>query len=187
MLPNRETRTAVLVLFSLVWGLGLGASAHGQVRRAPASVRRADSQITPGRTVPASPSAGHARIEGVVVTRDEPPKPVKRATVRVRDLSGKVVGTSTTDDVGQFSFALDRSGAYYVELVDGSGRVLAVEDVGEVAISVGPGQVSTTILRVPMRTAAALWGRTATTIVGAAGAAGVGALVASGQPASPER
>jgi hypothetical protein len=65
--------------------------------------------------------------------------------------------------------------------------VLAVEDVGEAAISVAPGQNSTTILRVPGKLAGGAVGRAARTILGAASAAGVGAFTASGQPASPER
>ena len=107
--------------------------------------------------------------------------------MRARDAFGKVVGTTITDDAGQFSFTLERGGTHYVELVDDSGRVLAVEDVGEAAVSVDVGFNSTTILRVPARLPPAAWASTARTILGAATAAGVGAFVSSGQPASPER
>ena len=128
-----------------------------------------------------------ARISGSVITRDEPPRPVKRATVRARDAAGRIAGTTTTDDNGHFAFLLTRAGSYYVELVDESGRVLAVEDVGEGAISVAAGQNSTTILRVPGRMAGASVGTAARAILAAASAAGIGAFTASGQPASPER
>lgn len=130
---------------------------------------------------------GVARISGSVITRDEPPRPVRRATVRARNAAGRIVGTTVTDDAGLFSFTLDRGGTHYVELVDDSGRVLAVEDVGEAAVSVELGFNSTTILRVPARLPAAAWGNTARTLLGAASAAGVGAFVSSGQPASPEK
>jgi hypothetical protein len=140
------------------------------------------------RERPAVPvSATQARISGSVITRDEPPRPVKRGAVRARDAAGRIVATTTTDEAGQFSFLLARGGTYYVELVDETGRVLAVEDVGEAAISVAPGQNSTTILRVPGKLAGGAVGRAARTILGAASAAGVGAFTASGQPASPER
>ena len=143
-----------------------------------------------GRTVRSDVNVrqpGVARISGSVITRDEPPHPVRRATVRARDAAGRIVGTTTTDDAGPFSFALERGGTHYIELVDDSGRVLAVEDVGEAAVSVDLGFNSTTILRVPARLPRAAWASTARTILGAATAAGIGAFTASGQPASPER
>ena len=151
---------------------------------------QADAAQRGGRTVRSDVTArqnGVARISGSVITRDEPPRPVRRATVRARDAAGRIVGTTVTDDVGQFSFALERGGTHYIELVDDSGRVLAVEDVGEAAVTVDLGFSSTTILRVPARLPPAAWASTARTILGAASAAGVGAFVSSGQPASPER
>jgi hypothetical protein len=182
------TTRAILVALMIGWATSPLAPvgvlfAQGAGARTPV-VR---SAAPAGRVMGTVSSTGQARIDGVVITRDEPPKPVKRAAVRARDVGGRISGTTNTDDAGHFSFALDRAGSYYVELVDDDGRVLAVEDVGQVTISVSPGQVSTTILRVPTRMAAAAWGRTASTILGAASAAGVGALVSSGQPASPER
>jgi hypothetical protein len=127
------------------------------------------------------------RISGTVITRDEPPRPAKRATVRARDTAGQIVATTTTDDNGHFAFLMDRAGTYYVEVVDETGRVLAVEDVGQGAITVAAGHNSTTILRMPGRLPGAGVGRTARTILGAASAAGIAAFAASGQPASPER
>ena len=150
-----------------------------------AAAQRASRAVREQPVVQAS--ATQARISGSVITRDEPPRPVKRATVRARDAAGRIAGTTTTDDNGHFAFLLARAGTYYVELVDDAGRVLAVEDVGEGAISVSAGQNSTTILRVPGRLPAAAVGTAARTILGAASAAGIGAFTASGQPASPER
>jgi hypothetical protein len=151
---------------------------------------QADAAQRGGRTVRSDAAVrqnGVARISGVVITRDEPPRPVRGARVRARDAAGHVVGTTITDSAGQFSFALERGGTHYVELVDDSGRVLAVEDVGEAAVHVDLGFNSTTILRVPARLPKEAWASTARTILGAASAAGVGAFASSGQPASPER
>ncbi len=128
-----------------------------------------------------------AYITGMVITRDEPPKPVKGATVRARDDAGRIVGTERTDPAGHFAFEFERPGSYFVEVVDGSGRVLAIEDVGRVAVTVEPGQNSTVILRLPGRRPAGAWTSTAAMILGAASAAGIGAFMASGQPESPEQ
>lgn len=173
MSPRARTRVAVSVL---------AVSAAF----APAAAAQRASRAVHEQPV-AQASATQARISGSVITRDEPPRPVKRATVRARDAAGRIAGTTTTDDNGHFAFLLTRAGSYYVELVDESGRVLAVEDVGEGAINVAAGHNSTTILRVPGRLAGAAAGTAARTILGAATAAGIGAFAASGQPASPER
>jgi hypothetical protein len=161
-----------LVAAGSVWAWEAGAAQRG------GRTVRSDVTVRPNAV---------ARISGSVITRDEPPRPVRRATVRARDAAGHVVGTTITDDAGLFSFVLERGGTHYIELVDDSGRVLAVEDVGEAAVSVDLGFSSTTILRVPARLPPAAWASTARTILGAASAAGVGAFVSSGQPASPER
>ena len=140
------------------------------------------------REQPAVPApATQVRISGTVISRDEPPRPVKHASVRARDASGRIVATTTTDDSGHFAFLLERAGTYYVEAVDDTGRVLGVEDVGQGAINVAAGQNSTTIIRIPGRLPGIALGRTARTILGAASAAGIAAFAASGQPASPER
>jgi hypothetical protein len=135
--------------------------------------------------VQALPARAH--IAGMVITRDEPPKPVKGVTVRARDDGGRIVGTQRTDLAGHFAFEFEHAGSYFVEVVDDSGRVLAIEDVGRVAVTVEPGQHSTVILRLPGRQPAGAWASTAATILGAASAAGIGAFAASGQPASPEQ
>ena len=126
-------------------------------------------------------------ITGAVMTRDEPPAPVKGATVRVRDEAGRIVGTAHTDPAGQFTFELERPGSYFVEAVDSSGKVLAVEDVGQVAVTAGPGQTATVMLRVPALLSAGSRVPLAAIILGAASAAGIAAFTAGGQPASPEK
>jgi hypothetical protein len=163
---------------ALAVGVGVCPATAGQRAQGP-------SRVVVRPNAPAATTRAH--IEGMVITRDEPPKPVKQARVRVRALSGRVVATTTSDDTGAFSFTLAEAGSYYVELVDEVGRVLAVEDIGQGTVSVGPGYTSTTILRIPARQPTGLWGSTARTMLGAATAAGIGAFTTSGQPASPER
>jgi len=123
----------------------------------------------------------------MVMTRDEPPTPVKGVTVRVRDEAGRIVGTAHTDPSGHFAFEFERPGSYFVEAVDDSGKVLAVEDVGRVAVTVEPGQNSTVLLRVPAHASAGSHVPLAAIILGAASAAGIAAFTASGHPASPEQ
>jgi hypothetical protein len=131
--------------------------------------------------------APRTRLSGIVVTLEPPPRPVNGITVKARDEAGRVVGSERTDSAGRFAFGLDQPGSYFVEAVDGRGRVLAVEDVGPVAITVDPGRDVTTILRIAAHGPAGAWTSTAAMILGAASAAGIGAFTASGQPASPER
>jgi hypothetical protein len=154
-------------------------------RRAAAPAKTAGKTRDVIKTTPVR-AADQALIKGLVVTRDEPPQPVKHARVRGRHSSGRIVGTVSTDEKGAFEFWIDDPGSYYLELVDETNRVLAVEDVGETTVTVTAGQVSTTIIRVPGSLVAG-WGSTARTILGAAAASGVAAAVAPGQPASPER
>jgi hypothetical protein len=170
---SHRARTSVVVSALAVLGIGSAvpqAQRNPRVRQQPAAAR---------------PSAIQARISGSVITRDEPPRPVRRAKVRARDAAGRIVGTTTTDESGQFWFLLERAGTYYVELVDDTGRVLAVEDVGEAAISVGAGENSTTILRVPGRLPGAAAGNRRARDPGRGGRSGdrrVHGIRATGEP-----
>lgn len=130
--------------------------------------------------------SSHARITGVVVTMHEPPRAVPNAPVRLRTSLGKTIETVRTSHVGEFAFAVAEPGAYYVELVDDKGRVLAVEDVGATAVSVTSGQVSTTIIRVPVALVGA-WVTAAQVMLAAATSSGIAGVAATGQPVSPER
>jgi hypothetical protein len=127
-----------------------------------------------------------SHITGTAITMDEPPKPVTGLKVRLRAQSGQTVALTDLDDQGEFSFAVEEPGTYYVELLDQRGRVVAVEDIGETAVTVARGRVSTTILRMPRPLLGGLWGPAATKVLGAAAASGIGAVVA-GPPTSPER
>jgi hypothetical protein len=139
---------------------------------------------------PAKPqtAAAHAttRVFGTVVTMHDPPRPVPGARVRLRLPAGEVVVTTRANKRGEFTCELAAGGTYYAEAVTDDGRVVAVEDVGESAVTVADGRASSTILRVPVAFSGG-WATTAKTILGAASAAGVAAVVGSGVPASPER
>src|SRR5215475_3597520 len=62
--------------------------------------------------------AARAHLNGLVVTREEPPKPLRSVMVRARDGAGRVIGTERTDAAGRFAFAFDKPGSYFVEAVD---------------------------------------------------------------------
>ena len=166
-----------------------------QTAAAPQTRTNADRNAVPQTsTVRAAPAAvrlqalpARAQITGMVMTRDEPPTPAKDLMVRARDDAGRIVGTAHTDPAGHFSFELERPGSYFVEAVDDSGKVLAVEDVGRVAVTVEPGQNATIMLRIPARVSAANRVPLAAIILGAASAAGIAAFTTGGQPASPEK
>jgi hypothetical protein len=105
----------------------------------------------------------------------------------LRTSLGRVVETVRTSEKGEFAFVVAEAGSYYVELIDDKGRVLAVEDVGETTVSVSPGQVSTTIIRVPVALAQGAWVNAAKAILAAASSSGVAGVTTTGQPASPEK
>lgn len=135
---------------------------------------------------PQAARVGITRLLGTVVTMHDPPRPVAGARVRLRVPDGDVIATTRANRRGEFSFELPGGGTYCAEVVNDDGRVIAVEDVGETAVTVADGRASSTILRVPAALSGG-WPTTAKTILGAASAAGVAAVVGSGVPASPER
>lgn len=158
------------------------------------SAQQREGSLTPAKparvgTVPRSLNvtpATQSRITGFVVTMHEPPRAVPNAPVRLRTNLGKIVATTRTTEKGEFTFVVAEAGAYYAELTDESGRVLAVGDVGETAVSVSPGYVSTTIIRVPVALAGP-WVNAAKAILAAAASSGIAGVTTTGQPASPEK
>ncbi len=175
------TRLPLVLLLGLAVVRPLSADQRPATSEGPNSQRGSGARLQ--MTVPSS----QARITGMVVTLHEPPRPVPKARVRLRTTLGKIVETVKTGEKGEFAFTLNEGGSFYVELVDDKGRVLAVEDVGETTVSVTLGQVSTTILRVPISLTEGAWGNAAKTILGAAATSGVAGVAGTGQPASPEQ
>jgi hypothetical protein len=111
-----------------------------------------------------------------------------------------MVGVTTSDQNGMFTFGSVRPGFYVVEITDNAGRVLATSPL----ISANAGDVVSTLVKVPARflvggmisgqsvsgglagTAGATAGSIAA-VTSAALSAGVLALSAAGRPASPEQ
>jgi hypothetical protein len=177
-------RNAVATAVTLI-AISAASSLSAQQREgsiAPARPARVGAAPRALNVIPAS----QARITGFVVTMHEPPRAVPNAAVRLRTNVGKIVATVRTTEKGEFAFAVADPGAYYVELVDENGRVLAVEDVGETTVSVSSGQQSTTIIRVPVALAGP-WVNAAKAILAAAASTGIAGVTTTGQPASPER
>jgi hypothetical protein len=91
-------------------------------------------------------------------------QPVANATVQLRNLStGQLVGSTTSNVSGQFSFAGLNPGTYAVEVVNATGQIIGTS----ASISVAAGSVAT---GVTVSTSAAAGAAGA----GAAGAAGAG-------------
>ena len=112
--------------------------------------------------------------------------PLAYARVRLRNLdSGAVVGRTGADRQGQFEFLVSARGNYVAELIDDTSHVLAT---GE-ALTAELGQTVATVVVLPARAPsfAGLFGNSTAAIVAAAAGAGITAVVATGQPLSPER
>jgi hypothetical protein len=114
--------------------------------------------------------------------------------IRLRDVqTGQVVGVTTATEGGSFSFSGLPAGTYFAEAVDASGKVLGVG----APVSLGAGATAATSVIAPgVGTAASSGGGfhllgmgtvTSLTVLGAAAAASVTAVVATRPNASPSR
>ena len=151
-----------------------------------AQTTRPVGPIGPSPTVTtASPRAGKAVISGTAVDAGEAPIP--RATVRLRNLiTAQVDQTAMTGSAGQFSFSVQADVPYVVEIVDGSGRILAVGDV----VIPASGDAVATIVAMPMKlpTFAGMFTDTAGSVLSAATGLGLTTIQAGVLPfLSPER
>jgi hypothetical protein len=112
----------------------------------------------PGLSFAAASQQGGSQVSGTA--RTSTGTPVGNATVRLRNTgSGEIAQTARTNARGEYSFAKVPAGSYVVELVDGSGAV--------VATSVPVSLVGTESV-------------TGVALTTAAGTAGVGAVAAGG-------
>jgi hypothetical protein len=110
--------------------------------------------------------------------------PVPNAHVRLRDLNtGLIVGQTSTNHSGEFTFMLRGGGTFVPEVLEDTGDVLAVGDI----VIVDPGYAVGALILLPARvpTFAGLFGSTAASIVQAAASAGISAVTA-GDPLTPE-
>ena len=141
----------------------------------------AQQAVPPAAAIKSTPRAGwiESLINGVAVDGDR--MPLKRASLRLRNLDTNTIEqTTTTNEAGEFSFAVKPGTPYVVEIADQGGRVVAVGDV----ILASVGDVAGTVVALPSRlpALAGLFGDTASSVISAA--TGIGLTVVD--PALPK-
>lgn len=190
---KRIARAAVVALGFLLCSTG-GATAQFSAVRPQAPGPGADLAAP-------EPAPPGTLVELNGIARATTNVPVRFAALRLRDArTGRMVGVTTSDQNGMFTFGSVRPGFYVVEITDNAGRVLATSPL----ISANAGDVVSTLVKVPARflvggmisgqsvsgglagTAGATAGSIAA-VTSAALSAGVLALSAAGRPASPEQ
>lgn len=128
---------------------------------------------------------GKAVISGTAVDAGEAPIP--NATVRLRNLvTTQIDQTAVTGSSGRFTFPVRADVPYVVEIVDGSGRILAVGDV----VIPASGDAVATIVAIPAKlpTFAGMFTDTAGSVLSAATGLGLTTIQAGVMPfLSPER
>ena len=128
-----------------------------------------------------------ATIRGVALTANN--KPLADARVRLRNArNGRINGMKTTDQAGLFEFLSVEPGSYIVELVTSKDEVLAASDL----LNPNGGDLLSTIVKLPYEIPAGglFFGHmsaSALAITATAAAAGVLAIVATGNDVSPRR
>ena len=142
--------------------------------------------IGPSPTVTtAAPGAGKAVISGTAV--DAAQTPIPNATVRLRNLvTTEIDQTAVTGSAGQFTFGVRADVPYVVEVVDASGRILAVGDV--VIPTSGDAVAALVAIPAKLPTFAGMFTDTAGTVMSAAVGLGLTTIQAGVMPfLSPER
>jgi hypothetical protein len=112
-------------------------------------------------------------IMGVAWKSDNTPIP--GAKVRLRNvLTGRIVATAVTNDLGQFAFNDIESGSYIVELVSDSGKILAIGHT----FTVAPGETVATFVRLGAKAPwfSGFFGNSASAVASVAASAGVTAV-----------
>ena len=109
--------------------------------------------------------------------------PIARARLRLRDVtSGQVVRTTQADELGRFTFVKVAPGSYIVELVDNSGKILALGQM----FALGPVETVATFIRLgaPLPWYAGFFSNAAAAALASASSLGLTSLGNGGQPAS---
>jgi hypothetical protein len=128
-------------------------------------------------------AATSTSVRGVAWNSDNSPLPA--AKVRLRNLhTGQVDATAVTTEIGQFTFTDIEGGAYVIEIVGDSGRVMAVGQ----SFRLENGETIATFVRLPARQSwfAGAFSNTAAAVIAAASSAGVTAIGSSSPPVSPQ-
>ena len=136
------------------------------------------------RPTPRSASAlASATVRGMVWNADNTPVPAGK--VRLRNLhTGRVEAAAVTTERGQFTFEKIQRGSYLTEVVDESGKVIAVGQ----SFRLETGETVATFVRLPARQSwfAGAFSNTAAAVIAAASSAGVTAIGSTAPPVSPQ-
>jgi len=146
--------------------------------------------VSTSKTVRPAVKAGSLRagrearslINGVAMDSDR--HPLKQVRVDLRNLEiNEVEQTSTSNERGEFSFAVRPDVPYVVELTDQTGRVVAVSDI----VRTNAGEVAASTISMPSRlpALAGLFGETASAVISAATGAGLTVVNPDQQKVSP--
>lgn len=128
-------------------------------------------------------TAASAVVRGMVWNADNSPVPDGR--VRLRNLhTGRAEAATVTTERGQFTFDKIPSGSYLTEVVDHSGKVIAVGQ----SFRLETGETVATFVRLPARRSwfAGAFSNTAAAVIAAASNAGVTAIGSTAPPVSPQ-
>jgi hypothetical protein len=124
-----------------------------------------------------------ATVRGMVWHADNTPVPA--GNVRLRNLhTGRVEAAAVTTERGQFTFEKVQRGSYLTEVVDESGKVIAVGQ----SFRLETGEAVATFVRLPARRSwlAGAFANTAAAVIAAASSAGVTAIGSTAPPVSPQ-
>ena len=123
-------------------------------------------------------------IQGTAWNADHTPIPEARLRLR-NAASGRIVAESVANGTGQFTFTNIEEGAYIVELVSESGKVLAVGD----AFTIAAGETVATFVRLSAHVPwfAGFFENAAAAATAAAAGLGVTALAPVAPPVSAKR
>ncbi len=172
MFKNRRSAVIGLIEVGVVIGV-IGAAVIGK----PALAQTA-------KLLPGTRSNVLSTIQGNVLNSTD--GALAQATVRLRDVrTGRVVGVTTTDKAGVFTFRGLDPGSYVAELMGNGETTQAASQI----LHVNAGEMLSAIVKIPYRIPpfAGLLGNTApsaATVVAAAAASGVLATAVTGQPVS---
>ena len=130
------------------------------------------------------PSGRVTTVQGMAWNADN--SPVKSPHVRLRNVTtGRVEAAAVGDDMGSFAFSGLEGGTYFVELVNDSGRILAVGHV----FAIAPGETVATFVRLGTRVPwfAGFFTNAAAAAATAAAEQGITALAPVARPATAGR
>ncbi len=137
-----------------------------------------------GRVMPPARAVRSMSILGAAWNADN--SPIAEARLRLRNATtGRVEATTTADTEGHFTFSNVDGGTYVVELLNESGRVLAVGQ----AFVVAPGETVATFVRLGARVPwfVGFFENVAIAATSAAASVGVTALAPVARPVSAKR